>query len=54
MGSWKEVKDNVYQVVGTERRDELERDFESFKSACFLKKPERKALDTATACRNAG
>lgn len=30
--SWKEIKDTVYGAVGTERRDELERDFESFKS----------------------
>jgi DNA-binding XRE family transcriptional regulator len=36
--SWKNIKDNVYGKVGTERRDELERDFESFKIGLLLKK----------------
>lgn len=36
--SWKDIKDNVYGTVGTERRDELERDFESFKIGLLLKK----------------
>lgn len=36
--SWKEIKDNVYGSVGTPRRDELERDFESFKIGLLLKK----------------
>ena len=36
--SWKDIKDNVYGNVGTERRDELERDFESFKIGLLLKK----------------
>lgn len=36
--SWKETKDDVYGVKGTERRDELERDFESFKIGLLLKK----------------
>lgn len=36
--SWKNIKDNVYGTVGTERRDELERDFESFKIGLLLKK----------------
>lgn len=36
--SWKEIKDNVYGERGTERRDELERDFESFKIGLLLKK----------------
>jgi len=36
--SWKKIKDNVYGAVGTERRDELERDFESFKIGLLLKK----------------
>ena len=36
--SWKEIKDNVYGKTGTERRDELERDFESFKIGLLLKK----------------
>lgn len=36
--SWKNIKDDVYGKVGTERRDELERDFESFKIGLLLKK----------------
>ncbi|TJZ49915.1 helix-turn-helix transcriptional regulator [Sphingobacterium olei] len=36
--SWKNIKNDVYGKVGTERRDELERDFESFKIGLLLKK----------------
>ena len=36
--SWKEIKDSVYGERGTERRDELERDFEGFKIGLQLKK----------------
>lgn len=36
--NWKEIKDNVYGKVGTERRDELERDFESFAIGLQLRK----------------
>ena len=36
--SWKEVKDTVYGQQGTERRDELDRDFESFKIGLMLRK----------------
>lgn len=36
--NWKEIKDTVYGAVGSERRDELERDFESFKIGLLLKK----------------
>ena len=36
--SWKEIKNNVYGKVGTERRDELDRDFESFKIGLLLRK----------------
>lgn len=35
---WKEIKDEVYGEVGTPRRDELERDFESFKIGLLLRK----------------
>jgi len=35
--SWSEIKDNVYGKKGTERRDELERDFESFKIGLLLR-----------------
>ena len=36
--TWKEIKDNIYSTKGTERRDELERDFSSFKIGLQLKK----------------
>ena len=36
--SWKQIKDEVYGQVGTERRDQLDRDFESFKVGLQLKK----------------
>ena len=36
--SWTEIKDTVYGKKGTERRDELERDFESFKIGLLLRK----------------
>ncbi len=36
--SWKKIKDDVYGKKGTPRRDELERDFESFKIGLLLKK----------------
>lgn len=36
--SWKDIKDTVYGKNGTERRDELERDFESFKIGLLLRK----------------
>jgi len=36
--TWTEIKDSVYGVKGTERRDELDREFESFKIGLLLKK----------------
>lgn len=36
--SWKEIKNDVYGIKGTDRRDELERDFESFKIGVLLRK----------------
>lgn len=35
--SWKEIKDTVYGKKGTDRRDKLERDFESFKIGLLLR-----------------
>ena len=35
---WKEIKNEVYSEKGTSRRDELEREFESFKIGLQLKK----------------
>lgn len=36
--SWKTIKDEVYGKKGTNRRDELDREFESFKIGLLLKK----------------
>jgi DNA-binding XRE family transcriptional regulator len=36
--SWKKIKDEVYGKKGTSRRDELEREFESFQIGLLLKK----------------
>lgn len=36
--SWAEIKDRVYGEKGTERRDNLERETESFKVGLLLKK----------------
>jgi DNA-binding XRE family transcriptional regulator len=36
--SWAEIKDRVYGEKGTERRDNLERDAESFRIGLLLKK----------------
>lgn len=36
--SWKELKDSVYGKKGTERRDQLDRDFESIKIGILLRK----------------
>lgn len=36
--SWKKIKDDVYGKKGTQRRDQLDRDFESFKIGLLLRK----------------
>lgn len=36
--AWSQIKDEVYGAPGTKFRDELDRDFESFKIGLFLKK----------------
>jgi len=36
--TWRQIKDQVYGEKGTERRDNLERDAESFKIGLLLKK----------------
>ena len=36
--TWTKIKDDVYGKKGTDRRDELERDFESFKIGLLLRK----------------
>ncbi|AXJ00182.1 helix-turn-helix protein [Cyclonatronum proteinivorum] len=35
---WNEIKDTVYGIKGTPRRDKLEREFETFKVGLLLKK----------------
>ena len=40
--SWKDIKDKVYGKKGTERRDELDRDFESFKIGLLLRNAREK------------
>lgn len=44
--SWKEIKDDVYGKVGSERRDNLERDFESFKIGLLLRKAREEKMLT--------
>jgi len=36
--TWNQIKNNVYGKKGTDRRDELDRDFESFKIGLLLRK----------------
>lgn len=43
--SWKNIIDDVYDIKGTNRRDELERDFEGFKIGLLLKSQGRKKLN---------
>ena len=38
IATWSQIKDQVYGEKGTERRDNLERDAESFKIGLLLKK----------------
>jgi DNA-binding XRE family transcriptional regulator len=38
ISTWTEIKDRVYGEKGTERRDNLDRDAESFKIGLLLKK----------------
>jgi len=38
VSTWSEIKDRVYGKKGTDRRDNLERDTESFKIGLLLKK----------------
>ena len=40
--SWKDIKDAVYGAQGTERRDELERDFEGFRIGLQLRNAREK------------
>jgi len=38
ISTWSEIKDRVYGTEGTERRDNLDREFESFRIGLLLKK----------------
>lgn len=46
--SWKDIKNNVYGEKGTERRDELEREFQGFKIGLLLKKTREEKQLTQT------
>ena len=46
--SWKEIKNSVYGEKGTERRDELEREFQGFKIGLLLKKAREEKQMTQT------
>ena len=46
--SWAAIKDDVYGSKGTERRDELERDFGGFKIGLMLKKAREEKQLTQT------
>ena len=50
--SWQKIKDDVYGKTGTERRDELDRDFESFKIGLKLKKAREEKQLTQTELAN--
>jgi len=40
--TWKRIKDEVYGEKGTKRRDDLERDFETFKIGLLLREAREK------------
>jgi DNA-binding XRE family transcriptional regulator len=44
--SWKDIKNDVYGEKGTPRRDDLEREFDSFKVGLLLKKAREDKLLT--------
>ena len=46
--SWATLKDDVYGCKGTERRDELEREFKGFKIGLLLKKAREEKQLTQT------
>jgi hypothetical protein len=46
--SWNEIKDRVYGTKGTFRRDELDRNFESFKVGLLLRQARKNKNLTQT------
>ena len=50
--SWTKIKDEVYGKTGTERRDELDRDFASFKIGLQLRKAREEKQLTQTELGN--
>jgi DNA-binding XRE family transcriptional regulator len=44
--SWNQIKDKVYGQEGTQRRDDLEREFESFKIGLLLRKAREEKMLT--------
>ncbi len=49
--SWSEIKDRVYGEKGTERRDELEKDFETFQIGLKLREAQDKWAWLSRICR---
>ena len=49
--SWKDIKDTVYGKKGTERREELDRDFESFKIGLLIRNVREKKTDSRATWR---
>jgi DNA-binding XRE family transcriptional regulator len=43
---WNQIKDKVYGQEGTQRRDDLEREFESFKIGLLLRKAREEKMLT--------
>lgn len=50
--SWNKIKDEIYGETGTERRDELDRDFASFKIGLLLRKAREEKQLTQTELGN--
>ena len=50
--SWKDIKNDVFGEKGTERRDDLEREFQGFKMGILLKKAREEKHLTQTELGN--
>ncbi len=50
--AWKEIKDEVYGVKGTQRRDDLERESASFKMGLMIRKAREEKKMTQEALAN--
>lgn len=50
--SWTKIKDEIYGETGTQRRDDLDRDFSSFKIGLLLRKAREEKQLTQTELGN--